>query len=43
MLSKTQLSKMTESGEYLGGLLVPLLKTGLLLIKNVINSLDKSV
>ena len=35
-LSKTQLSKMTNSGGFLGRLLSPLLKTGLQLIKNVI-------
>ena len=35
-LSKTQLSKMIQSGGFLGGLLGPLLKTGLPLIKNVI-------
>ena len=38
-LSKTQLSKMIQSG----GLLGSLLKTGLPLIKNVIKPLDKSV
>ena len=32
-LSKTQLSKMIQSGGFLGILLDPLLKTGLLLIK----------
>ena len=37
-LSKTQLSKMLQSGEFLGRLLGPLLKTGLPLIKNVINN-----
>ena len=42
-LSKTQLSKMIQSGGFLGRLLGPLLKTGLLLIENVIKSLDKSV
>ena len=42
-LSKTQLSKMIESGGFLGKLLGPLLKTGLLLIKNVIKPLAKSV
>ena len=41
--SKTQLSKMIQSGEYLGKLLGPLLKTGLTLIKNVIIQLAKSV
>ena len=35
-LSKTQLSKMIRSGELLGRLIGPLLKTGLPLIKNVI-------
>ena len=43
MLSKTQLSKMIQSGGFLGRLLGPLLKKGLLLIKNVIKSLTKSV
>ena len=42
-LSKTQLSKMIPSGGFLGRLLDPLLKTGLPLIKNVINPLAKSV
>ena len=42
-LSKTQLSKMIQSGGFLGGLLGPLLKTGLPPIKNVIKSLTKSV
>ena len=37
-LSKTQLSKMIQSGEFLG----PLLKTGLPLIKNVIKPLAKN-
>ena len=40
--SKTQLSKMIQSGGYLGKLLGPLLKTGLPFIKNVITSLAKS-
>ena len=35
-LSKTQLSKMIQSGEFLGRLLGPLLKIGLPSIKNVI-------
>ena len=35
-LSKTQLSKMIQSGEFLSRLLGPLLKTVLPLIKNVI-------
>ena len=42
-LSKTQLSKMIQSGGFLGRLLGPLLKTGLPLIKNVIKPLSKSV
>ena len=42
-LSKTQLSKMIQSGGFLGRLLGPLLKTGLPLIKNVIKPLTKSV
>ena len=41
--SKTQLSKMIQSGGFLGKLLGPLLKTGLPLIKNVITPLTKSV
>ena len=41
--SKTQLSKMIQSGGFLGKLLGPLLKTVLPLIKNVITSLAKSV
>ena len=40
---KTQLSKMIQSGGFLGKLLGPLLKTGLPLIKNVITLLIKSV
>ena len=42
-LSKTQLSKMIQSGGFLGRLLGPLLKPGLPLIKNVIKPLAKSV
>ena len=42
-LSKTQLSKMIQSGGFLGRLLGPLLKTGLPLIKSVIKPLTKSV
>ena len=42
-LSKTQLSKMIQSGGFLGRLLGPLLKAGLPLIKNVIKPLAKSV
>ena len=42
-LSKTQLSKMIQSGGFLGRLLGLLLKAGLPLIKNVIKPLAKSV
>ena len=42
-LSKTQLSKMIQSGRFLGRLLGPLLKTGLPLMKSVIKPLAKSV
>ena len=42
-LSKTQLSKMIQSGGFLGRRLGPLLKTGLPLIKSVIKPLAKSV
>ena len=42
-LSKTQLSKMIQSGGFLGRLLGPLLKTGLPLMKSVIKSLAKNV
>ena len=42
-LSKTQLSKMIQSGGFLGRLLDPLLKTGLTLIENVIKPLVKRV
>ena len=38
-LSKTQISKMIQSGGFLGRLLGPLLKTGLLLTTNVIKPL----
>ena len=41
--SKTQISKMIHSGRFLGRLLGPLLKTRLLLIKNVTKPLAKSV
>ena len=41
--SKTQLSKMIQSGGFLGKLLGPLLKTGFPLIKNVITPLAKRV
>ena len=40
-LSKTQLSKMIQSGEFLGRLLGRLPKKGLPLIKNVIKPLAK--
>ena len=40
---KTHLSKMIQSGEFLGRLLGPWLKTGLPMIKNVIKSLATSV
>ena len=42
-LSKTQLSKMVQSGGFLGSILGPLLKTELRLIKNAIKPLAKSV
>ena len=42
-LSKTQLSKMIQSGGFLGKLLGPLLRTGLPLMKSVIKPLTKSV
>ena len=42
-LSNTQLSKMIQSGGFLGRLLGPLLKTGLPLMKSVIKPLAKSV
>ena len=42
-LSKTQLSKMIESGGFLGRLLGSLLKTELPLISNVLKPLAKSV
>ena len=41
--SKTHLSKMIQSGGFLGRLLGPLLKTGLPLISNVMKPLAKSV
>ena len=41
-LSKTQFSKMIQSGGYFGRLIGPLLKTGLPLIKNVIKQFAKS-
>ena len=42
-LSRTQMSKMIQSGGFLGRLLGPLLKTGLPLIKNIIKPLAKSI
>ena len=42
-LSKTHISKIIQSGGFLGRLLGPLLKTVLPLIKNVIKPLAKSV
>ena len=42
-LSKTQLSKMIESGGFLGRLLGPLLRIGLPLMKSAIKPLAKSV
>ena len=42
-LSKTQLSKIIQSGGFLGRLLGPLIRTGLPLIKSVIKPLAKSV
>ena len=42
-LSKTQLSKMMQSGDFLGRLLGPLLRTRLPLMKSVIQPLAKSV
>ena len=41
-LSKTELSKMIQSGGFLGRLLGPLLKTGLRLTENVLKPLAKS-
>ena len=42
-LSETQLSKMIQSGRFLGRLLGPLMRTGLPLMKSVIKPLAKSV
>ena len=42
-LPKTQLSKIIQSGGFLGRLLCPLLRTGLPLMKSVIKPLAKSV
>ena len=42
-LSKTQLSKMIQSGGFIGRLLDPLLKTGLPLMKSIIQPLMKNI
>ena len=42
-LSEAQINKIIQSGGFLSGLLGPLLKTRLPLIKNVIKPLAKSV
>ena len=42
-LSKIQISKTTQSGEFLYRLFGPLLKTGLPLMKSLIKPLAKSV
>ena len=42
-LSRAQISKIIQSGGFLGKLLGPLLKTALALIKNVIKPLAKNV
>ena len=42
-LSRAQISKIIQSGGFLGRLLGPLLKTGLPVIRNVIKPLAKSV
>ena len=42
-LSKTHLSKIVQSGGFLGILFTPLLKTGLPLVKNVLKPLAKNV
>ena len=42
-LSKTQLSKIVQSGEFLGSLFRPLIKVGLPLMKNILKSFDKIV
>ena len=41
-LSKTQLYKMGQSGQFLGRLLVQILKTGLPLMTNVLKPLAKA-
>ena len=43
LITICQISKIIQSGGFLGRLLGPLLKTGLPLIKNVIKPLAKSV
>ena len=42
-LTKTQLSTITQSGEFLGRLLGPLLRAGLSVMKNAIQPLANSV
>ena len=42
-LSKTQLHKIGQSGEFLGRILGPLLKTGLSFTGNVVKPLAKSI
>ena len=42
-LSKTNFHKIGQSREFLGGLLGPLIKTGLPVIENVLKSLAKGV
>ena len=42
-LSKTQLHKIGQSVRFLGRLLAPLLKTRLLLLKNVLKPLAKTI
>ena len=42
-LLKSQLHKIEQSGEYLGRLIAPLIKTGLPLMKNVLKPLTESV
>ena len=42
-LSKAQISKIIQSGGFLGKLLDPLIKTGLPLMRNIIKPLAKSV
>ena len=42
-LSKIQLNNIGQSGGFLGRILSPLLKTGLLLMKNVLKPLAKTI